>query len=133
MKNSIKWTEAPQNSNMIAKIGASVMMLMSVLATAVFPGVFMFLFAHNIFMMLFYIYENVLVFIQRIDQKVKIFNEENLKDGKLAYDAERIIAPHAKNIVNQLVSLSKEVEEHKAEEPKAEVKAEEAKSERKYF
>jgi hypothetical protein len=112
------------------------LMLLAVLATAVLPGLFMLLFVHHTFMSGYYILENVMIFIQRIDLWFKAFNDR-IKDGKgvvLFFDFMR---PLARAAADQLVELNKEMKSPKpeeADEPKAEVKAEpKEKVERKYF
>jgi hypothetical protein len=140
MENSIKWTEEPVQSNLVAKIGAWTMMLLLAGMTFVIPAAFMFIFTHHIFMMFYYICENVMVAVQRIDLWAKVFNREYLEDGKgvvLFFD---FVRPIARKTADQLVELNREMKSPKPEEAKeAEVKteeapkAEEAKSERKYF
>jgi hypothetical protein len=137
MENSIKWTEEPVQSNLVAKIGAWTMMLLLAGMTFVIPAAFMFVFTHHIFMMGYYICENVMVAVQRIDLWAKVFNREYLEDGKgvvLFFD---FVRPIARKTADQLVELNREMKSPKpeeAEEPKAEVKAEpKEKVERKYF
>jgi hypothetical protein len=144
---NINWMEKPSNSNMVAKIGASVMMFLLVCVTGVVPGVFMLVFMHHTFMTGYYLLENVMVAIQRIDQGAKRVNNDYLKDGQLAVAAEEFLSPHVENAVNQLINLGKEMKSPKSEEaevkteeapkeskveetPKADVKAEEAKAEK---
>jgi hypothetical protein len=85
----------------------------------------------------YYICENVMVAVQRIDLWAKVFNREYLEDGKgvvLFFD---FVRPIARKTADQLVELNREMKSPKpeeADEPKAEVKAEpKEKVERKYF
>jgi hypothetical protein len=137
MSGKIKWTEEPVQSNLVAKIGAWTMMLLLAGMTFVIPAAFMFIFTHHIFMMFYYICENVMVAVQRVDLWAKAFNREYLEDGKgvvLFFD---FVRPIAHKAADQLVELNREMKSPKpeeAEEPKAEVKAEpKEKVERKYF
>jgi hypothetical protein len=140
MEANIKWTEKPSNTNLVTTIGASVMMFILVWATLVIPGVFLFVFMNNTFMTFYYICENLMVFMQKIDQSAKGVNEK-IKDGQLADASIKWAKPLIKATANQLVELSKENPSPKPEEakeaevkteeaPKADVKAEEAKAEK---
>jgi hypothetical protein len=108
MENSIKWTEKPQNTNLVTTIGASVMMFILVWATLVIPGVFLFVFMNNTFMTFYYICENLMVFMQKIDQGAKVINE-SLKDGQFADKSIDWAKPIVVSCANQLVDLSREV------------------------
>jgi hypothetical protein len=139
MENQIKWTEKPVQSNLISKIGATVLLLLSVGVTFAIPSLFMLIFMHHSFMMQFYICENVVIFLQRVDLWAKRFNEK-IKDGKGVVLFFNFMRPLARAAADQLVELNREMKSPKPEEAKeAEVKteeapkAEEAKSERKYF
>jgi hypothetical protein len=136
---SIKWTEKPVKSNMVAKIGAAIMLILLVGVTFAIPSLFMAVFMHHTFMMQYYVLENVVIFLQRIDLWAKRFNE-NLKDGRGVVWFFNFMRPIARKTADQLVELNREMKSPKPEEAKeAEVKteeapkAEEAKSERKYF
>jgi hypothetical protein len=143
MENSIKWTEEPVHTNLVAKIGAWTMMLLLAGMTFVIPAAFMFVFTHHIFMMGYYICENVMVAVQRIDLWAKVFNREYLEDGKgvvLFFD---FVRPIARKTADQLVELNREMKSPKPEEADEVEEAKEAKteapkeakprSERKYF
>jgi hypothetical protein len=108
MENQIKWTEKPVQSNLISKIGATVLLLLLVGGTFAIPSLFMLIFMHHSFMMQFYICENVVIFLQRVDLWAKRFNE-SLKDGRGVVWFFNFMRPIARKTADQLVELSREV------------------------
>jgi hypothetical protein len=71
----------------------------------VIPGVFLFVFMHNVFMTFYYVCENLMVFMQKIDQGAKVINE-SLKDGQFADKSIDWAKPIVVSCANQLVSFS---------------------------
>jgi hypothetical protein len=106
---NINWMEKPSSSNLIAKIGAAIMLILLVGITFAIPSIFMMVFMHHTFMMQYYVLENVMVLLQKIDQGAKSINENHLKDGKLADNTVKWAKPIIANGVDQLVSLGKEM------------------------